>query len=144
MVNLQGQDTMKLSLADALNYANTNNTGFAVANNQGINIAKGKYILLLNPDTVVQEDTFEKTIAFMEAHSDGGGLGIKMLDGKGNFLPESKRGLPTPAVAFYKIFGFAKLFPGSKKFGQYHLTFLVKCFSIFCLVLNNLLHKSHL
>jgi GT2 family glycosyltransferase len=98
--------------------ANTNNTGFAVANNQGINIAKGKYILLLNPDTVVQEDTFEKTIAFMEAHSDGGGLGIKMLDGKGNFLPESKRGLPTPAVAFYKIFGFAKLFPGSKKFGQ--------------------------
>jgi GT2 family glycosyltransferase len=106
--------------------ANTNNTGFAVANNQGINIAKGKYILLLNPDTVVQEDTFEKTIAFMEAHSDGGGLGIKMLDGKGNFLPESKRGLPTPAVAFYKIFGFAKLFPGSKKFGQYHLTFLDK------------------
>lgn len=106
--------------------ANTNNTGFAVANNQGIKIAKGKYILLLNPDTVVQEDTFEKTIAFMEAHSDGGGLGIKMLDGKGNFLPESKRGLPTPAVAFYKIFGFAKLFPGSKKFGQYHLTFLDK------------------
>jgi GT2 family glycosyltransferase len=75
--------------------ANTNNTGFAVANNQGIKIAKGKYILLLNPDTVVQEDTFEKTIAFMEAHSDGGGLGIKMLDGKGNFLPESKRGFRT-------------------------------------------------
>ena len=62
----------------------------------------------------------------MEAHPDAGGLGIKMLDGKGNFLPESKRGLPTPAVAFYKIFGFAKLFPGSKKFGQYHLTFLDK------------------
>jgi GT2 family glycosyltransferase len=106
--------------------ANTNNTGFAVANNQGINIAKGKYILLLNPDTVVQEDTFEKTVAFMDAHPDAGGLGIKMLDGKGNFLPESKRGLPTPAVAFYKIFGFAKLFPRSKKFGQYHLTFLDK------------------
>ena len=62
----------------------------------------------------------------MEAHPDSGGLGIKMLDGKGNFLPESKRGLPTPAVAFYKIFGLAKLFPGSKKFGQYHLTFLDK------------------
>lgn len=106
--------------------ANLSNTGFAVANNQGIKIAKGKYILLLNPDTVVQEDTFEKTIAFMEAHPDAGGLGIKMLDGKGNFLPESKRGLPTPAVAFYKIFGLAKLFPGSKKFGQYHLTFLDK------------------
>ncbi len=106
--------------------ANTTNTGFSVANNQGIKIATGKYILLLNPDTVVQEDTFEKTLAFMEAHPEAGGLGIKMLDGKGNFLPESKRGLPTPAVAFYKIFGLAKLFPGSKKFGQYHLTFLDK------------------
>lgn len=83
-------------------------------------------MLLLNPDTVVQEDTFEKTLDFMETHPNAGGLGIKMLDGKGNFLPESKRGLPTPAVAFYKIFGLAKLFPGSKKFGQYHLTFLDK------------------
>lgn len=105
---------------------NTVNTGFSVANNQAIKLARGKYVLLLNPDTVVQEDTFEKTIAFMEAHSDAGGLGIKMLDGKGNFLPESKRGLPTPAVAFYKIFGLAKLFPRSKKFGQYHLTYLDK------------------
>ena len=106
--------------------ANSNNTGFSVANNQGIKMAKGKYVLLLNPDTVVQEDTFDKTLAFMEAHPDAGGLGIKMLDGKGNFLPESKRGLPTPAVAFYKLFGLAKLFPNSKKFGQYHLTFLDK------------------
>ena len=62
----------------------------------------------------------------MDAHPDAGGLGIKMLDGKGNFLPESKRGLPKPEVAFYKIFGLAKLFPGSKKFGQYHLTYLDK------------------
>ena len=106
--------------------ANKSNTGFSVANNQAIRQAAGKYILLLNPDTVVQEDTFDKTLAFMETHSDAGGLGIKMLDGKGNFLPESKRGLPTPSVAFYKIFGLAKLFPGSKKFGQYHLTYLDK------------------
>jgi GT2 family glycosyltransferase len=105
---------------------NQNNTGFAVANNQAIKLASGKYILLLNPDTVVQEDTFQKTLAFMDQHPDAGGLGIKMLDGKGNFLPESKRGLPTPAVAFYKIFGLAKLFPHSKKFGQYHLTYLDK------------------
>ena len=102
------------------------NVGFSAANNQAIKISKGKYILLLNPDTVVQEDTFEKTLAFMEAHPDAGGLGIKMLDGKGAFLPESKRGLPTPSVAFYKIFGLAKLFPGSKKFGQYHVTYLDK------------------
>lgn len=102
------------------------NTGFAVANNQAIKQSTGKYILLLNPDTVVQEDTFDKTFAFMESQPDAGGLGIKMLDGKGNFLPESKRGLPTPAVAFFKIFGLAKLFPNSKKFGQYHLTYLDK------------------
>jgi cellulose synthase/poly-beta-1,6-N-acetylglucosamine synthase-like glycosyltransferase len=57
----------------------------------------------------------------MDAHPQAGGLGVRMLDGKGKFLPESKRGLPTPAVAFYKIFGLSKLFPRSKKFGQYHL-----------------------
>lgn len=105
---------------------NKENAGFSVANNQAIRISKGKYVLLLNPDTVVQEDTFEKTLSFMDAHPDAGGLGIKMLDGKGTFLPESKRGLPTPAVAFYKIFGLARLFPTSKKFGQYHLTYLDK------------------
>lgn len=105
---------------------NTTNTGFSVANNQAIRLAQGKYVLLLNPDTVVQEDTFEKTLAFMENHPEAGALGIKMLDGKGNFLPESKRGLPTPAVAFYKIFGLSKMFPGSKRFGQYHLTYLNK------------------
>lgn len=105
---------------------NTSNTGFSVANNQAIRVASGKYILLLNPDTIVQEDTFEKVITYMNEHPTTGGLGIKMLDGKGNFLPESKRGLPTPAVAFYKIFGLAKLLPQSKVFGQYHLTFLDK------------------
>lgn len=105
---------------------NKTNAGFSVANNQAIKVSTGKYILLLNPDTVVQEDTFEKCLAFMDAHPDAGGLGIKMLNGKGAFLPESKRGLPTPAVAFYKIFGLAKLFPHSKKFGQYHLTYLDK------------------
>jgi len=102
------------------------NTGFSKANNQAIRLSKGQYALLLNPDTVVQEDTFAKTIAFMDAHPDAGGLGVKMVDGKGNFLPESKRGLPTPEVAFYKIFGLAKFFPKSKRFGRYHLTYLDK------------------
>ena len=103
---------------------NKENTGFSYANNQAIKIATGEYILLLNPDTVVEEDTFEKMIAFMDAHVDAGGLGVKMIDGKGKFLPESKRGLPTPSVAFYKIFGLASLFPKSKTFGKYHLGFL--------------------
>ena len=103
---------------------NKKNTGFSYANNQAIKIAKGKYILLLNPDTVVEEDTFEKIIAFMDSHPDAGGLGVKMLDGRGKFLPESKRGLPTPPVAFYKMIGLSKIFPKSKTFGKYHLGFL--------------------
>ena len=105
---------------------NETNVGFSAANNQGIAIARGEYVLLLNPDTVVEEDTFEKVVAFMDTHRDAGGLGVKMLDGKGVFLPESKRGLPTPSVAFYKIFGLARLFPKSRRFGAYHLTFLDK------------------
>lgn len=103
---------------------NKTNTGFSVANNQAIKLAQGQYILLLNPDTVVQEDTFTKCIEFMDTTPDAGGLGVKMLDGQGNFAPESKRGLPTPKVAFFKMFGFSKLFPKSKKFGKYHLTYL--------------------
>jgi O-antigen biosynthesis protein len=106
--------------------ANTDNLGFSKANNQAIRLAKGKYVLLLNPDTIVQEDTFIKVVNFMNGDEKMGGLGVKMLDGKGQFLPESKRGLPTPAVAFYKIFGLANLFPNSKKYGQYHLTYLDK------------------
>lgn len=104
--------------------ANKDNVGFSRANNQAMRIAKGEYVLLLNPDTVVEESTFSKVIAFMDAHPQAGGLGVQMIDGKGNFLPESKRGLPTPAVAFYKIFGLSKLFPKSKRFGRYHLGFL--------------------
>lgn len=100
---------------------NKENYGFSKANNQAIVQATAPYILLLNPDTVVEEDTFEKVIAFMDEHPDAGGLGVKMIDGKGNFLPESKRGLPTPAVAFYKIFGLSALFPRSRIFGRYHL-----------------------
>lgn len=106
--------------------ANEKNIGFARANNQAINEAKGEYVLLLNPDTVIQEDTFEKTIKFMDEKKEAGALGVMMLDGKGNFLPESKRGLPTPSVAFNKVFGLSFLFRKSKTFGKYHLGYLDK------------------
>lgn len=102
------------------------NVGYSAANNQAIKQSSGQYILLLNPDTVVEEDTFRKVIAFMDEHPDAGGLGVKMIDGKGRFLPESKRGLPTPWVAFYKVFGISSLFPNSRRFGRYHLSFLNK------------------
>lgn len=105
---------------------NQENIGFSAANNQAIKQAKGEYILLLNPDTIVEEDTFKKVISFMDKNPKAGGLGVKMLDGKGVFLPESKRGLPTPSVAFFKIFGLSKIFPKSKLFGRYHLGFLDK------------------
>lgn len=101
--------------------ANDSNKGFSKANNQAIQKATGEYVLLLNPDTVVEEDTFRNVLAFMDAHPDSGGVGVRMIDGKGNFLPESKRSLPTPAVAFYKIFGLSALFPRSATFGKYHL-----------------------
>lgn len=105
---------------------NKHNPGFAKANNQAIRQAQGEYILLLNPDTVVEEDTFRLCCEFLGEHPEGGGLGVKMLDGQGKFLPESKRGLPTPRVAFYKVFGLAALFPGSRTFGRYHLGYLDK------------------
>jgi GT2 family glycosyltransferase len=104
--------------------ANANNTGFSVANNQAIRASKGEYVLLLNPDTVVEEETFSKCITFMDTHIDAGALGVRMIDGKGRFLPESKRGLPTPEVALYKMFGLNKIFRNSKKFGKYHLGYL--------------------
>ena len=97
------------------------NLGFSKGNNLAMRKATGQYILLLNPDTVVEEDTFGKCIEFMDQHPEAGGLGVKMLDGNGHFLPESKRGFPTPWVAFYKIFGLASLFPHSERFGRYHL-----------------------
>lgn len=103
---------------------NSENTGFSRANNQAIKVTTGEYILLLNPDTVLEQNTLKKCMEFMDAHPDAGGLGIKMVDGKGKFLPESKRGLPTPEVAFYKIAGLSALFPKSKLFGRYHLGFL--------------------
>ena len=125
--SVDGSVTMvKDKFPDVKLICNTDNKGFSKANNQAIHQSSGEFVLLLNPDTVVEEDTFAKIAAFMEQHPDAGGLGVKMLDGKGRFLPESKRGLPTPRVAFYKIFGFSRLFPKSKTFGKYHLGYLDK------------------
>lgn len=103
---------------------NGENTGFSKANNQAMFLATGEFHLILNPDTVVEESTFQKILAFMDQHPEAGALGVRMIDGKGTFLPESKRALPTPWVSFYKVFGLAALFPRSRRFGQYHLGYL--------------------
>lgn len=105
--------------------ANTENVGFPKGNNIGVAQAQGEYLCILNPDTVVAEDTFEKVLTFAKSKSDLGIVGCKLIDGTGKFLPESKRGIPTPFVALTKIFGLYQLFPNSKLFGRYyaqHLT----------------------
>jgi len=98
---------------------NKDNTGFSKANNQGVEIAKGEYVLILNPDTVVAEDTFKKILEFVNSKTDFGVLGVKLVDGTGVFLPESKRGVPTPKVSFSKLTGFSK--KQTKKYYASHL-----------------------
>ncbi len=100
---------------------NKENVGFSKANNQALEIAKGEYNLLLNPDTLVEDDTFQKVLAFMDTKPDAGGLGIKLINGRGKFLPESKRGFPTPTTAFFRFSGLSRIFPKSKLFNKYHL-----------------------
>jgi O-antigen biosynthesis protein len=104
--------------------ANTENVGFAKANNQAVAVAKGEYILYLNPDTIVPEDCFTKCIAYLQAHTKVGALGAKLIDGKGAFLPESKRGFPSFSTAFFKISGLSSIFKTSPIFNKYHLGFL--------------------
>lgn len=120
------QEMLKEKFPDVTLIESKENLGFSKGNNLAIRKAVGEYVLLLNPDTVVEESTFHKCLEFMDAHPDAGALGVKMIDGEGNFLPESKRGLPTPWIAFYKIFGISRLFPKSKRFGRYHLSYLDK------------------
>ena len=100
--------------------SNTENFGFPKGNNIGVTNANGDYICILNPDTVVAEDTFTKVLSFAKEQNDLGIVGCKLIDGTGNFLPESKRGIPTPWVSFTKIFSLYKAFPKSKLFNQYY------------------------
>jgi len=99
---------------------NKENSGFPKGNNIGVAAAKGKYVCILNPDTVVAEDTFTKILAFVQVQSNFGIAGPKLIDGRGQFLPESKRGVPTPWVAFTKIGGLYKAFPELPPFNRYY------------------------
>jgi N-acetylglucosaminyl-diphospho-decaprenol L-rhamnosyltransferase len=101
-------------------YWSKENPGFGKANNSMLSKAKGNYILFLNPDTIVPEDCFTKCISFFRTHPDCGALGVRMTDGSGTFLPESKRSLPAPLSGLYKITGLTKLFPHSKTFASYY------------------------
>ncbi|MDO4703437.1 glycosyltransferase family 2 protein [Tannerella sp.] len=102
---------------------NTDNPGFARANNQALRACRGEYVLLLNPDTIVG-DSLRTLCYFMDGCSDAGAIGVKMIDGRGAFLPESKRSFPSPWVAFCKLFGLSKLFPRSRRYAAYSLPYL--------------------
>jgi len=104
--------------------ANNHNLGFSVANNQAIKQAQGEHILLLNPDTLVPKDVFNKCLEFINNTPKCGALGVYMHDKNGVFLPESKRSLPNPWVSFCKMSGLNKLFPSSSHFNRYHLGYL--------------------
>ena len=111
---------LKEKFPDVKLIENKENFGFPKGNNIGVCQAKGKYVCILNPDTVVAEDTFTKILAFAERQNNLGIIGCKLIDGTGEFLPESKRGIPTPWVAFTKIFGLYKIFPQTRLFNQYY------------------------
>ncbi|MEO6681486.1 MAG: glycosyltransferase, partial [Ginsengibacter sp.] len=100
---------------------NDTNLGFGKANNLGLKYATGEYILFLNPDVIIPEDCFEKCISFIQSQDNNCALGVKMVDGSGKFLKESKRSFPYPMTSLYKLTGLAYLFPHSKIFARYHL-----------------------
>lgn len=104
--------------------ASNHNLGFARANNLAIKRSRGEYVLLLNPDTIVGEDTVRESVAFMDSHPGAGGLGVKMLKPDGDKAMESRRGLPSPLTAFYKMCGLCERFPMSRRFGKYYMSYL--------------------
>jgi O-antigen biosynthesis protein len=100
------------------------NLGFAKANNLGAEEAKGEYLLILNPDTILQEDTLEKTLQFHKTNPGMGALTCKLILPSGKLDLACRRSFPTPSVAVYRILGLSKLFKKSKVFGKYNLTYL--------------------
>jgi GT2 family glycosyltransferase len=102
-------------------YWNDDNLGFARANNLALKDCRGDAVLFLNPDTILPEDCFRRCLAYLESHPEAGALGVRMLDGGGRFLRESKRGFPDPVTAMFKLTGMATLFPRSAVFARYHM-----------------------
>ena len=100
---------------------NDENIGFAKANNQVIHQCRGEYILFLNPDTIVSEDCFQKCLTFIQWQQKPGAVGVRLIDGSGIFLKESKRAFPSPLTSLFKLSGLTSLFPHSKIFAKYYL-----------------------
>jgi O-antigen biosynthesis protein len=114
-------EMMNGSYPEIMFIPNSDNRGFAVACNQGIRRSSGNYILILNPDTIVPSDSLRKCKSFMDGHSGAGALGARLNDINGRFLPESKRGIPLPMTAFYRMTHIYRLFPRSSVFNRYYM-----------------------
>lgn len=110
--------------SDVLMIESGGNVGFARANNMGIRQSDSEYVLLLNPDTVIAENTLREVMSFMDLHETVGGAGVQMLNADGTKAMESRRGRPTPLVSFYKMCGLADLFPRSRTFARYYMSWL--------------------
>ncbi|NPA35341.1 MAG: glycosyltransferase family 2 protein [Chlorobi bacterium] len=122
--NASGDDSVQMvkkTFPDVIVFANKQNKGFSAANNQAIVSSSGDIILLLNPDTIVAEDTFIKLIDFYKNNKETAGVGVKMIDGSGNYLPESKRGLPSSRDFIFRFSGLMKLFPRSRFISRYFM-----------------------
>ena len=100
--------------------ANTDNKGFSKANNQGVAVSGGEYILFLNPDTVMPEDFLARMLAYMDAHPEAGSIGPRLIDGKGQFAPDAKKSFPSLSVAIFKTTGINKIFSKSPYFNKYY------------------------
>ncbi len=101
--------------------ASETNEGFSAACNRGIRASSGEYLLVLNPDTLVQQDALKMALSFMQEHPEAGAAGARMSDGGGMFLPESKRGFPSPLTSLFKFTGMGRLFPRSALFNAYYI-----------------------
>jgi len=100
---------------------NQQNEGFARACNRGLAGTTGAFVLFLNPDTIIAENTLSVCLRFLNNNRDCGAAGVKMIDGSGGFLKESKRSFPSPGTSLFKLLGLAALFPRSKVFARYYL-----------------------
>ena len=117
-------EMIKSNYKNVIVVRNENNLGFSKANNIGISHAGGRYVLLLNSDTVVQKDCLKKCIDYLDGNRNVGALGCKIVLPNGKLDKACKRGFPTPEASLFYILKLDKLFPGSKKFGKYNLTYI--------------------
>lgn len=104
--------------------SSSHNLGFARGNNHAIRQSQGKYVLLLNPDTIVGESTIRQTLRFMDCHPEAGAAGVRMMNANGSDARESRRGIPAPMTAFYKMSGLCARFPRNHRLGKYYMGWL--------------------